>query len=221
MSVARASTMFMPPSPADDQRVPPSPESSSCGLDGGRSGHTSTARNQRGVPRTIAFNDRINILTAQKTAPPVFLAGAPQLPQLGGNHQPLAARTMHRHWIYFPFWQISTVAFSLPSRGLIIWSIPLCSGALLKNVANSSSGNAFSTMVVSPLNCVRPAAGTPMTINDTSSCRNRRITHLPSTRRGRNSYGFCSLTSGRRNCPTHEIHREHQGQNNKHIRPQI
>ena len=40
--------------------------------------------------------------------------------QLGGNHETLAARTTHRHRIYFPSWQISTIACTLPSRGLII-----------------------------------------------------------------------------------------------------
>jgi len=52
---------------------------------------------------------------------------------------------------YLSFRQISTIACTLPSCGLIIWSIPLCSGALLKNVAMFSSGYAFSTVVVSPL----------------------------------------------------------------------
>src|SRR6185503_17182019 len=117
---------------------------------GGSPGDTCTVLHRRGVPRSIVFNDGINIFTAKKAAPPVYDVGAPQLPQLGGNHEPLASRTT-RHRIYCPLWQISTIAFRLPSRGLIIWSIPLCSGALLKNVANSSSGNAFSTVVVSPL----------------------------------------------------------------------
>ena len=103
------------------------------------------------MPPPIALNDGINIFTTDKAAPPVNLLGAPQLSQLVGNHEPVAARTTHQHWIYFPFGQISTIARRLPSCGLIICSIPLCSASLLKNVANFSFGYALSTVVVSPL----------------------------------------------------------------------
>ena len=137
MSVSRLSTMFM--------------LQSSFYVSGGWSpGDPCTVLNRRGVPCPVTFNDGINILTAEKAAPPVNHVGAPQLPQLGGNHEPLAARTTHRHRIYFSFPQISTIACTVPSCGLIIWSIPLWSGARLKNVAKSSSYG-FSTVVVSPL----------------------------------------------------------------------
>ena len=72
------------------------------------------------MTRPVDVNDGINIFTAEKAAPPVYRAGAPQFLQLGGNHEPLAARTTRRHRIYFSFWQISTIACRLSSRGLII-----------------------------------------------------------------------------------------------------
>jgi hypothetical protein len=102
------------------------------------------------MPRPIIFNDRINIFTADKAAPPVYHGGTPQLLQLGGNHEPFTARTTHRHGIYFSFRQISTIACTLPSLGLIMWSTPLCSASLLKKTANFSSYE-FSTVVVSLL----------------------------------------------------------------------
>jgi hypothetical protein len=106
-----------------------------CGLSGERSRDTRIALPWWGMPRPIDFNGGINIFTAEKTAPPVYLAEAPQSFICVGNHEPLAARTTHRHRIYFPFGQISTIACTLPSCGLIIWSIPLCAEVLLKNVA--------------------------------------------------------------------------------------
>ena len=45
----------------------------------------------------VDLNDGINIFTAEKAAPSVYRAGTPQFLQLGGNHEPLAARTTHRH----------------------------------------------------------------------------------------------------------------------------
>jgi hypothetical protein len=136
--------------PLNEVRASSFPEFSSCGPGGRRSRYTRPALNRVNVPRPIAFNDGINIFTAEKAAPPIYHAGTPQFPQLGGNHEPFAARTTHRHGIYFPVRQISTIACTLPSCGLIIWSIPWCPGALLKKVAKSSSYG-FSTVVVSPL----------------------------------------------------------------------
>jgi hypothetical protein len=132
------------------RRVAPSPESSFCGPCGGSSRDTCTVLNRRGVPHPINFNDGIDVFTAKKAAPSVYHGRTPQFLQLGGNHEPFAARTTHRHRIYFSFRQISTIACTLPSRGLIIRSIPLCSGSLLKKVAKFSSYE-FSTVVVSPL----------------------------------------------------------------------
>jgi hypothetical protein len=114
-----------------------------------RSEDTSLALIQWGGPRPIDANDAINIFTADKATPPVDRVRTPQFLHLDGNHHPLAARTTHR--IYFPFWQISTIACTLPSCGLIISSIPMCLEDLLKNMAKLSSGYAFSTVVVSPL----------------------------------------------------------------------
>ena len=72
------------------------------------------------MTRPVDLNDGINIFTAEKAAPPVYRAGAPQFLQLGGNHASLAAGTTRRHRIYFSFRQTSTIACTLPSCGLII-----------------------------------------------------------------------------------------------------
>ena len=87
---------------------------------GRRSEDTRTTLIQWGGPRPIDFDDGISIFTANKAAPPVHHVRTPQFLHLDGHHKPLAARTTHRHLIYFPFWQISTFASTLPSCGLII-----------------------------------------------------------------------------------------------------
>jgi hypothetical protein len=127
--------------------VSASPDSSLGGPCIGRSGHTRTASNGRCMARPVDLNDGINVFPADKTPPPLYHAGTPQFLQLSANHEPLAAWTRHRHRIYCSFLQISTMAWPLPSCGLIICSIPSCSGARLNNVAKSSS-YAFSLMVV-------------------------------------------------------------------------
>ena len=83
---------------------------------------------RREVPSPIAFNDGINIFSADQAAQRVYHDAGPQLSQLSGDHEPVAARTTHGHGSYFPFEQMSTIACRLPSRGLIIRSIPLCGG---------------------------------------------------------------------------------------------
>jgi len=106
------------------------------------------------MARPVDLNNGVYIFSAEKAAPPVCHVGTPQFLQLGGNHEALAAWTRHRHGhrhrVYCPFLQISTMAWTLPSCGLIICSMPLCSGARLKNAAKSSS-YAFSLIVVLPL----------------------------------------------------------------------
>src|SRR5690349_18553361 len=110
---------------ADLQLNPPLADVSS----GRRSEDTRAALIEWGGPRPIGVNDGINIFTANKAAPRVHHVRTRQFLQLDGYHKSFATRTTHRHRIYFPIPQISTIACRVPSCGLIISSMPLCSEA--------------------------------------------------------------------------------------------
>jgi hypothetical protein len=53
------------------------------------------------MTRPIAFNDGINIFTTDEAAPSRCSVRSTQFIQAGGNHEPLAARTTHRHGLLF------------------------------------------------------------------------------------------------------------------------